>query len=1065
MNTHGTFIAKILVPRRRLNTITRARLLDVVLRTNNETLTIVRAPAGFGKTTVLVDVVNEASAAVCWISVDEWDQDPATFLRYLWLAVRRLGPVGEHANARAPGDEPRTMLSHIAARIAEHDHDVWVVLDDFHHLDSSDALIELVDYFARRMPPNCRLLLASRTRPPLPSLPRLQLSGNVTEIGPSDLAFTAEEIREFYSASGKQAVSDAEVSRIAALTEGWPAGVALVGDPASLSEARLERPVALAEYLASEVFDRLPEDLQSFLVRTSIFDRLEAVGCDEVLQESGTERHLQSLERHNVPVFRVEGAVVEYRVHPLFRDFLRARLADAPAQWRELNRRAGAWQASRGRTNDAIWLFAQGEDWDRLESLIESEAPLAYKRGRWHLVTSWLELVPTLELRRRPRLRLWETRILVRLGQSGRALAALAEAIDGAAYSDSTLLAELETLRASALRMKGDVRAALESCRRAVDMATRANAPIDVVTEARKQLGQALFASGSFADAAGELRAVLGVYELRGDLEEAAFVNGSLGSVLGLMGNLEESVAHLEQARQQWKKLGNAKEMSWTLNNLAMTYLRMGRRELAYELLLESLAKARQGGHDRIEAYALVSLADIERRSGDFSHAVKRYDEALTLAHDLGEMTLATHATTGLALAHLAQGDIERAEAMARRGLISAEERGSAHEQGLAYCVLGRILRRQGSLDDAIEALQSAVSLFERSEALNELTEALLHLADAVLPLRRRRTLLVATLERVALIAGEHSVDHGLANAAGEIPAVFEYAASRRSGGDIFREILRRRSVTEEGERVQAPAVGHSTSFPLVDVKALGDFQVRVGGRLVLSVEWESEKSKELFLLLLTSARPLTRDEIVAAIWPDAGGKRASSVFHSTLHRIRRALYRECLVESGGAYALQPSGTFVLDVQDFTHLTERARALADDREGGIEVLRQAVHLYSGPFAPLLDSDWAQSHRLRLEERFTEAATRLNRQLLWQADYTAALEVSERLLESDPYRETAVHQLMQALSALGDRDSAIRAYRRYSDLVELELGIKPGHEIQQLYGQILRKGKELPLEPL
>jgi tetratricopeptide (TPR) repeat protein len=179
-------------------------------------------------------------------------------------------------------------------------------------------------------------------------------------------------------------------------------------------------------------------------------------------------------------------------------------------------------------------------------------------------------------------------------------------------------------------------------------------------------------------------------------------------------------------------------------------------------------------------------MADIERRSRDFSPALKHYEEALTLAHDLGEMTLATHATAGLALAHLAQGDVARAEAMARRVLISAEERGSDYEQGLAQFVLGRVFRQQGRLDDAIAALQSAASFFERSEALNELTEALLHLADAALPLRRRRTLLMATLERVALVGKEHGVGHSLASAAREVPAVLEYAASRRSGGDFF---------------------------------------------------------------------------------------------------------------------------------------------------------------------------------------------------------------------------------------------------------------------------------------
>jgi len=260
MTSHG-FVAKVMVPRRRPGTITRARLLDVLLQAGNGTLTIVRAPAGFGKTTVLVDAVNEAAGDICWVSIDEWDQDPATFLQYLWLAVRRLDASSQDSDARTPRDEPRALLSHIAERITRHDDDVWIVLDDFHHLDRSEQVIELVDYFARRMPPNCRLVLASRTRPPLPSLARLQLGGSVTELGPGDLAFTAPEISEFYAASAVKPVSDDEIGRVAALTEGWPAGVALVGDPASLGDTRLESHAALAEYLASEVFDRLPEDL------------------------------------------------------------------------------------------------------------------------------------------------------------------------------------------------------------------------------------------------------------------------------------------------------------------------------------------------------------------------------------------------------------------------------------------------------------------------------------------------------------------------------------------------------------------------------------------------------------------------------------------------------------------------------------------------------------------------------------------------------------------------------------------------------------------------------------
>jgi LuxR family maltose regulon positive regulatory protein len=1054
--TSPGFVAKILVPRRRPNTITRGRLLDVALGSGNGTLTVIRAPAGFGKTTVLVDVVNAATAQICWVSMDEWDQDPATFLQYLWLAVRRLDTAG-NGRPRTHGDDPRQLLSQIAARIAEHEEDVWVVLDDFHYVDGSEQVIELVDYLARRIPPNCRLMIASRTRPPLPSLSRLQLIGNVTELTAADLAFTVDEIREFYDASQRRDVTHDEITRVVALTEGWPAGVALAGDPAALSASRPESPAALAEYLASEVFDRLPGDLRKFLLRTSVFDKIEAEGCEAVLQEGAMQRHLEALERHNVPVFRVEGAAVEYRVHPLFRDFLRARMmAEAPAEWRELSLRAGAWQASRGRVNEAIWLLAQGEDWNQIETLIEAEAPQAYKLGRWHLITSWLEQMPAQELRRRKRLRLWEAKILVRLGQADPALRVISEALDSTPASDLALLAEWETLRAWAVRSKGEIGSAVESCRRAVDLATRGNAPVDVVTEARKQLGSALAALGSLAEAERELRAVLAVHEIRGDIEESASVNGVLGTVLASMGSLEGAALHLEQARQQWKKVGNAKELSWVLNNLAVIYLSMGRRGLASELVVDSLAYARQSGHDKNEAYALATMGEVELRSNELALARQHFDEALSLAEDLGELTLATHILAGLALVHLGDGEVDKAELLARRALISADEREADLERGLANLALGRVFRRQGRLEEATDALGSAARCFETGGARKELGTALLYLADAALPLRKRRAVFKSAISRIEALIKEGGVSPLLAEAAREVPAPIEFALSRRFAGEGLGELLPKAA---SGETLGGPV--EMGALPVVEVQALGTFEVRVGGRPVPNVHWTSERSKELFLFLLTNERPMARDEITAVIWPDKGGAPARSLFHSTLHRIRRALFHECLIETRRSYALNPAGTFVLDAREFLHLADRARELSRNREASTEVMRQAVRIYRGPFAPLLESEWAHEYRMKLDGRFGEIADTLSARLLEDGDYAGAVEVSEALLNSDPYSESAEHILMQAHAALGNAEAAMHAYRRFRDRLAIELAVEPGHKLQQLHQALQGREERAP----
>ncbi len=1056
MKSEPAFVTKILVPRRRPDTVRRARLLDMLRRGRGGELAVLRAPAGFGKTTLLVDLAHEAGGGVCWLSLDEWDRDTATFLQYLRLSVlRRFDSAGAKSARARSTREPRLLLGELTSRIASHDEDTWIFLDDFHCLEGSEKVLGLLDYFAQRLPPNCRLFLASRTQPALPSLARLRLEGRALELGPAELAFTTDEIKQYYSSARGQGVSDEDIQRILNSTQGWPAGVALLTDPATLGEERQETSISLSEYLAAEIFDRLPERLRRFLLWTSVFDTLEVSGCDAILHEDGAEQLLGDLERQNVPVMRIQGAVAEYRVHPLFRDFLRSKLRlESPEMFRRLNGDAGAWQADRSRSSEAIWHFAQAEDWDQVATLILEEAPRVYKAGRWDTVTSWLEVMPANELQARPQLRLWEARILVRLGQGDEALWVVNEAVTGLKKSNLVTLAEFETIRATALRVKGDVGWALSSCQRAVDLAAKANAPIDVLAEARKQLGQVLFIKGSFSEAAREFRSALEIYEQRGDIEETAFVSCCLGSALGSLGKLAESVTYLEHSRQQWRKVGNNKELSWTLNNLAMIYYLMGQVDLARELFIDSLSKARESGHQHFEPYALVSLADIDRQSGDLRTALGRYEEALTLAADLSEATLSTYALTGLSHTYRQTGDPDKAEMLARQALASAQERESAYEQGLAQIALGALWRQQGDLDDATSAFNTAVTLFDRVSAKKELAESLFYLADSILPVRHGRTLLRAILERLAVVAGELGHDYFLVQASREAPAVAQYGASKRIGGGFYRELLRRS--TQQRSQVSRPARDDSLAadrLPVVEAMTLGEVEVRMDGRKVLDLEWESEKSKELLLLLLSHERPLRRDEVVAALWPEAGGSKASSAFHSTLYRVRHALYFECVIESGGAYALNPSGTFLYDVREFEGAVEKAKRMAEDDPSYVDTLREAIDVYRGPFAPNLEGEWADERRLRFEQAFLEVAAKLADRLLWQGDHAGATQVCQRLLEYDPYNEAACYKLMKAYAASGDYGAALHAYRGYSELLETDIGERPAEAIVQLYSEI------------
>ena len=1033
----------------------RTRLTGMLHGGEGGDLTVVRAAAGFGKTTLLVDLAHEAGDIVSWVALDEWDRDAATFLRYLRLSVvRRLTPeMGRSAPPRR-GQGPQTQLAALAAQIADHDERTWIILDDFHALDGSDDVIALIDYFARRLPPNCRLILASRTQPALPSLARQRLSGRVLELGPTEMAFDADEIRYFYRLKQGISITPEQAERVHRFTQGWPAGVALLSDPETLDFPG-ESSTPLAEYLTAEVFGRLPVGLQEFLLSTSVFESLDSNGCDAILHDSRSSQILRSLESENVPLMRVGGATVEYRVHALLRDYLRTKLrADDPAAYRRLNQEAGEWQAECGRLNEAISHFAEAEDWDRVATLILENAPGHYRSGRWHTVTSWLKVMPLDEMRKRPQVRLWEARILTRLGQSDEALRIVSEAVDSVRESDPILVAELETIRATALRVKGDVGWALVSCRRAVHLAAESNAPIDVLAEARKQLGLVQFAAGSFPEAVRELRSVLDIYEQRGDVEEMAFVNGCLGSALGSLGRLPESVTHLEQARQQWRKAQNVKELSWVLNNLAMIYHLMGQIDLARELFADAVSKARAGGHQQFEAYALVSLADIDRQAGRHQSALERYEQALSLSAELDDMRLSTHALAGIAHTCLSTGDVTRAEALARQALASATERDSPYEEGLALLAVGSVTRQRGQLEEAVSAFTSAAAKFEGVNAKKELAEALFGLADAALPTRHGRSLLKLTLEKLAAVSAELGHDYFLVKFSIERPAVAQYASSRKIAGDFYRGLLRRSTPTTTGAAdtaagSRAPAQG----LLAIEVMALGEVEIRMDGRKILDLEWESEKSRELFLLLLSHNRPMRRDEIVAALWPETGGKRATSAFHSSLYRVRRALNAECVVESGGAYALNPAARLSYDVREFERALEMAGATPAGDRAYVDALRTAVDLYRGPFAPSLDSEWADARRLALEERFLEAAAKLADRLILREDYAAAVQVCRRLLECDPYNEAACYKLMQAHAAAGDCEAAFYAYRRYSEALDRDIGDKPGHAISRLYSEV------------
>jgi LuxR family maltose regulon positive regulatory protein len=1053
------FVTKILVPRRRADTIRRQRLLDILYRNLDHRLTVVHAPAGYGKTTLLVDFVHDLAMPVCWFSLDEEDRNQETFLHYLLLSLRhRLQGLDAGIELTIGAADANHVVGQIVTALhRDIDEPVAIILDDFHNVDGCDAVTQLVNLLLLRLPPNCHLIVCGRTKPSLPNLPRLEAQREVASIDASLLAFTAEEIGCYYSQVHGVELNEDDARKLVGVTEGWVAALALLpaGSPMS-ADLAAATPERAFEYLAAEVFDGLDRELQEFLLIASVASEVDVELCNTLLARNDSQRILRHIEARNLFLTPLDRSDTRWRFHPLFQEFLVSRFRqEQPDGYRSTCARLGEMLGARGRWGEAIRHFAAAELWAQAASIVEQEAPQAFAEGRWQTIAGWLEPFPPSMLSGYPKLILWRARILCQLAQADKALEVAAAAIPSLeAQGDAVSLAEAYTVRGMALRLKGEHGEAANSCRRAVALLVGANGPVKSLAEARKQLGIVYSVQGSFLAALDEYKAVLDIYETAGDAANAAFAHECAGTTLGQLGQLSSAGVHLEKARRAWQRLGNHKELSTVLNNLGMLYYAQGDADKGLAFFHEAVDKARRSGNARAEAYALTSIADIERDRGLHDLAIERYNQAFDLAGDLGDTTLCTQVLTSLGDTHRLHGDLDKAEILVRQAAADADERDSSYELAIAKIGLGLLLRDRGNGPQAAAQFNEAAQLSSRCQTKREEAIALYHLGETLFSSRRGRSKAMRALERAARLSEELGYDHFLLERALASIEVVEYAASKRIAGAFYRALLQKLESRRRPRKERPEASRFKMArFPTVELSALGPWEVIVGGRHVLDFEWQSDKAKEMFLFLLRCGEPARKEEILAALWPDLQRDKCNSIFHSTLYRLRRALYTECVIEQSGRYLLNPRGRFWCDAMEFESLMRKVEQIRQRSDRWARGLRQALDLYHGPFGIDFYSDWLETDRQRLEDMYLRSVARLAEYERQRNNHLEAVTLYERAVSSDPLNESFWYQLIDTYREAGQLETATRCYRRYADTVRDQLGEDPAAPLSDLYNRL------------
>ena len=680
--------------------IARPRLFSQLEEGRLRPLTLVSAPAGFGKTTLLsawVQAQLPDNPLVAWVSLDEADNDPVRFWSYVLTALDRLWPgmcrefvVYLQAEAHP---SLNSVLTACLNRLSAHPEPVLLVLDDY-HLVTEETIHTTLTSFIEHLPSQLRVILATRMDPPLP-LARLRGRGQLLEVRAEQLRATQEETRAFLHEVMGVELADQELEVVEDRTEGWLAGLQLAGlslqgRPTSIDlfEEVSGRQGYILDYLTEEVLRQQPEAIQHFLLSTSILERLTASLCDAILERTDSQYVLEALERANLFVVPLDGQHRWYRYHALFAETLRARLEQqgneaVPA----LHQRASEWYAERGSFAEAVQHAIFARDWERAADLIEQNIQAhSWTEETWRTFRHWLQVFPGEVVRARPRFCLlaaralyiaasptivedWLTRAETALAASGTV-----ERRDSAAGSSNEqadrddLLGEILALRALTALHRGDASTALALCERALTLLREQSPAVrERVTQVRDQvygaLGQ-LVPTSSYLQHSTYAQSVGNTGLAMTHLCEAAI------RLMQQAGRLREAERLLEQAAE-WGSAGRSllyPEVSLVYAYQSLLLREWNQLDEALQLAQQAKRLIERTGEKPSQLYAHAALLRIALSRGELAEAQAALKEAASAARDSGSSYLyALLLTVEHVRIAVTSGELEQAAHLAER--------------------------------------------------------------------------------------------------------------------------------------------------------------------------------------------------------------------------------------------------------------------------------------------------------------------------------------------------------------------------------------------------------------
>lgn len=1065
MDTTQVSLMKITPPMQKTNVLRRPALAKKLRLISHSSVCLIHAEIGYGKTTAVSTYLTDAGISASWYFLGDEDTDFACFLFGLLHSIRRNLPEFGHSlleKLAFAQSQAEPISWHEMAELFLHEcisrpQLPTIVLDHYQQVQTGSEVDRFVQQVAMLLPPQGKLVILSRVRPVWPQLDLMAVRGECLELTTADLAFTREESETFYLDEYDLSLTSEEWDRVEQVARGWIMALRSFGERVargiSISES-LRELSRLMYLLEAEVWVKLDEGMQRFLIQSAVFEDFDEEDCRHVLGEDSVTLFHEALRCH---LFLFEDAEGNHYFHPLFRRLLASKLASDTPTFLQVNHAAARWYQQNGETSKAFECLRLAEDWELLGEWLAQTAEYLLTNGKLDLLYHWTNTLPGTIKDQEHWLWFYQAEV-------ERYRCIYRQAFDS--YQLFIDRCEQKNDRLGLCRgLEGLARVHLDSVQsvRAEELLKRAIQLLPADIPEKDDVAPRLY------------RLLAEIYTNRGDAKQASYwyqrsqeleqqTEVELESrLLFRTGRLQSAITLLENkwTLEQTKHPALTRSYRETSLLLSFVFALNGEWERGWAMAETAIELGRAAHSPFVEANGYVRKAHAALISHElpFDEIRQLYEKGLRMMEELNSTRGKSETLLGLTMLYGKEKALEQALEYGRRGMQETEAMRDDWLNSLVRLSVGIAYATSGRGDEAREVIRDCADRLSHCGDSFGVVICQLWLSYLAYQSKQWDLFIPAVTHAMSLMqSGEY--DFLLHR-----PTMFTPRDVQKLM-PILIEAKRRQVSPNYVSQLLGDLGLQNVSFHpgyTLRIQTLGQFRVWLGEQELSDKAWQRGKAKLLFQLLITKRHHLlAREEIIAQLWDSQDDESALRDFKVALNAVHKALEPNRAARTdaffiqrhGGSYGFNLASGYHIDVEEFDRLVTMGLEERDRHQAAV-LLEKGLGYYQGVYLPECRyEEWCLIERDRLQVLFLRGAERLARIGLDRQEWERTIRWCEAILRVDDCWEEAYRLLMSAYFLQNNRTQAIRWYEKCVHKLKEHLGVEPMPATVATYRQII-----------